>query len=65
VTPFDGIVARAGKRISVRYELGCINHNLLPPLDIGSYATSRMLDMEEMVMASEEERNILAQLEYV
>jgi len=33
VTPFDGIVARAGKRISVRYELGCTNHKLLPLLD--------------------------------
>jgi beta-glucosidase len=35
VTPFDGIVAQAGERVSVRYEQGCTNFRLLPLLDTG------------------------------
>ena len=37
VTPFDGIVAKAGERIRVRYELGCTNHRLLPLLDMDQF----------------------------
>jgi beta-glucosidase len=33
VTPFDGITAQAGERVSVRYEQGCANFKLLPLLD--------------------------------
>jgi beta-glucosidase len=35
ITPFDGIVARAGEQLSVRYEQGCTNYRLLPLLDVG------------------------------
>jgi beta-glucosidase len=35
VSPFDGIVAKAGDRVKVRYELGCPNYKLLPRLDVG------------------------------
>jgi beta-glucosidase len=33
VTPFEGIVARAGDHVSVGYEQGCTNYRLLPLLD--------------------------------
>ncbi len=35
VTPFDGIAAYTGERVSVRYEEGCTNFRLLPLLDSG------------------------------
>src|SRR5260221_13853795 len=33
ITPFDGIMARVGDRVSVGYEQGCTNYRLLPLLD--------------------------------
>jgi beta-glucosidase len=33
ITPFDGIMARVGDHVSVRYEQGCTNYKLLPLLD--------------------------------
>ncbi|HCF84184.1 MAG TPA: glycosyl hydrolase, partial [Ktedonobacter sp.] len=33
ITPFDGIMARIGDHVSVRYEQGCTNYKLLPLLD--------------------------------
>ena len=36
ITPFEGIVARVGDRVSVGYEQGCTNYRLLPLLDVGS-----------------------------
>ena len=35
ITPFDGIMARVGDRVSVGYEQGCTNYRLLPLLDTG------------------------------
>ncbi|HEX6485031.1 MAG TPA: glycoside hydrolase family 3 C-terminal domain-containing protein [Ktedonobacteraceae bacterium] len=34
IPPFDGIVARVGEHVSVRYEQGCTNHRLPPLLDV-------------------------------
>ncbi|HBE27970.1 MAG TPA: glycosyl hydrolase [Ktedonobacter sp.] len=33
ITPFDGIMARIGDHVSVRYEQGCTNYKLLPLLE--------------------------------
>lgn len=33
VTPYEGIMAKAGNSVTVGYELGCTNYKLLPPLD--------------------------------
>jgi beta-glucosidase len=33
VTPYDGIVAQAGERVELGYEIGCTNHKQLPRLD--------------------------------
>jgi beta-glucosidase len=33
VTPFDGVVAQAGERVELDYEIGCTNHKQLPRLD--------------------------------
>jgi beta-glucosidase len=33
VTPFDGIMARVGDHVTVRYEQGCTNYKLLPLLE--------------------------------
>jgi len=33
ITPFDGILAQVGERVSVRYEQGCTNFKLLPLID--------------------------------
>lgn len=33
VTPFEGIVRRAGESVQIGYELGCANHRMLPRLD--------------------------------
>jgi beta-glucosidase len=33
VSPFDGIAARAGEQLELSYELGCVNHKLLPKPD--------------------------------
>src|SRR6266699_3493251 len=35
ITPFDGIVAKVGEQVSVRFEQGCTNYRLLPVLDVG------------------------------
>ncbi|MBV9617175.1 MAG: glycoside hydrolase family 3 C-terminal domain-containing protein, partial [Ktedonobacteraceae bacterium] len=35
ISPFDGIVARAGTSLKIEYELGCTNHGMLPLLDSG------------------------------
>ena len=39
VSPFDGIVARAGNSIKIGYELGCTNHRMLPLLDADLLST--------------------------
>ena len=51
VTPFEGIVARAGDHVSVGYEQGCTNYRLLPLLDIslvlaGTQGSERGLAVE-------------------
>jgi beta-glucosidase len=33
VAPFDGVVAQAGERVELDYEIGCTNHKQLPRLD--------------------------------
>src|SRR5262245_11315771 len=33
ITPFDGVVAQAGERVELDYEIGCTNHKQLPRLD--------------------------------
>jgi beta-glucosidase len=33
VTPFDGVMARVGDHVTVRYEQGCTNYKLLPLLE--------------------------------
>ncbi len=33
VTPFDGVMAKVGDHVTVRYEQGCTNYKLLPLLD--------------------------------
>jgi beta-glucosidase len=35
IAPFDGIVAKVGDHVNVRYEQGCSNYKLLPLLDVG------------------------------
>ena len=35
ITPFDGIVAKVGEHVNVRYKQGCTNYKLLPLLDVG------------------------------
>ncbi len=39
ITPFDGIVAKVGEQVSVRYEQGCTNYRLLPLLDVSLLLT--------------------------
>ncbi len=39
VTPFEGIAARVGNRVSVGYEQGCTNYRLFPLLDVGQLLT--------------------------
>ncbi len=40
VTPFDGIVARAGEQVKIGYELGCTNYKLLPLLNADLLTTA-------------------------